>query len=222
MRGTSEKRTSSSSDISMYDPPRPEKLEPERSSESLLFGGGREDLLTTARESDDSTLTIKGVLPDGRTQLSKPSRDQLPNNPTTSPLNMRRKKASRAASLWMDSELPSYIANLSTVTPKPPVAEPHLPLEHPSLATLSEQKTPSYDPITSSTPPLKEMDPHQARLNARFASEKFIYNVLFGSDEEKKARLDARLASEKFICNVLFGSDEEMTARLDARLTSDE
>ena len=108
---------------------------------------------------ETQTLTINGVLPDRKTQTSKSSRDQPPNNPTTSPLIMRWRETSRAASLWMDSELPSYIANLSTITPKPPVAEPHLPLEHPTLATLSEQKTatfdktPSYDPIISSIPP---------------------------------------------------------------------
>jgi hypothetical protein len=72
---------------------------------------------------------------------------------------MRWRETSRAASLWMDSELPSYMANLSTVTPKAPMFESHLPLEHPTLATLSEQKTatfdktPSYDPIISSIPP---------------------------------------------------------------------
>jgi epsin len=42
----------------------------------------------------------------------------------------------------------------------------------PTLATLSEQKTatfnntPSYNPITSFTPPVKEENPHHARLNA--------------------------------------------------------
>jgi epsin len=50
------------------------------------------------------------------------------------------------------------------------------PPAKPTLATLSEQKTsafnntPSYNPITSFTPPPKEMDPHQARLNALLAS----------------------------------------------------
>jgi len=46
----------------------------------------------------------------------------------------------------------------------------------PTLATLQEQKTaifnntPSFNPITSFTPPPKEQDPHAARLNALLAS----------------------------------------------------
>jgi epsin len=46
----------------------------------------------------------------------------------------------------------------------------------PTLATLQEQKTatfnntPSYNPITSFTPPPKEQDPHSARLNALLAT----------------------------------------------------
>jgi serine/threonine protein kinase len=63
IRETNEKRTSSSSDISswssLYPPLRPEKLASERSSESLLFAEGTEDLLTTARESGDSNPNNK-------------------------------------------------------------------------------------------------------------------------------------------------------------------
>ncbi|CAG8976393.1 hypothetical protein HYALB_00012540 [Hymenoscyphus albidus] len=40
----------------------------------------------------------------------------------------------------------------------------------PTLSTLQEQKTASFNPITSYKPPQKEMDPHQAKLNALLAS----------------------------------------------------
>lgn len=55
---------------------------------------------------------------------------------------------------------------------RPQTAQP----SKPTLATLQEQKTatfnstPSYNPITSFTPPPKEQDPHAARLNALLAS----------------------------------------------------
>jgi epsin len=48
----------------------------------------------------------------------------------------------------------------------------HTPTK-PTLSTLQEQKTATFNPITSFTPqkpPPKEMDPHQARLNALLAS----------------------------------------------------
>jgi serine/threonine protein kinase len=173
----------------------PESLETERPSESLLFAGGRENLLTTARESGESSLTMKGVLPNGKTQPSKSSGYQPLNNSTTSPLNMRRKETACAASLLMDSPLPSNMGNLSTVTPKTPVVESYLPLEQQTLAAPWEQKTPSYDPITSSTPSPKEKDPRQARLNATLASEeerKDMFNAFFPSqDEENQAGLNA-------------------------------
>ena len=40
----------------------------------------------------------------------------------------------------------------------------------PTLSTLQEQKTATFNPISSYKPPPKEMDPHQARLNALLAS----------------------------------------------------
>jgi epsin len=40
----------------------------------------------------------------------------------------------------------------------------------PTLSTLQEQKTASFNPITSFTPPVKEQDPHHARLNALLSS----------------------------------------------------
>ena len=55
---------------------------------------------------------------------------------------------------------------------RPQTAQP----TKPSLATLQEQQTssfnntPSYNPITSFTPPPKEQDPHAARLNALLAT----------------------------------------------------
>lgn len=40
----------------------------------------------------------------------------------------------------------------------------------PTLSTLQEQKTAAFNPISSYKPPQKEMDPHQAKLNALLAS----------------------------------------------------
>jgi hypothetical protein len=190
-------RTDNSSDIinfsTRFPPLHPENLQPEKPSGSLTFAGGGEDLLKAAQESGDSTLTMRGVLPDGMTQPSKSPAYQPPNNPTTSPLNTRRKETSRAANLWMDSELPSNMANLSIETLKPPMAESHLPLEHPTLATFWEQKTatfnktPSYDPITPSTPPPKEMDPLKTKVNSLFGSDESnaaIFNALWGPYKE--------------------------------------
>ncbi|KAH6680272.1 ENTH domain-containing protein [Halenospora varia] len=47
----------------------------------------------------------------------------------------------------------------------------HTPPAKPTLSTLQEQKTASFNPITSfKPPPPKEQDPHAARLNALLAS----------------------------------------------------